>query len=714
MNRRATYKIVVTILIIGLIALIGPMDYFAHGFYSDEINISGINDSKWENISLEKDISLTFSPGQDHFTGFEIYLTGKKEGDGILQITVSNQTGGMIEKKLLKLSEIKYSAWHRIYMEKGLVKNQIYTITFHVENTNSYPDMKKTAKEILPTEIIDGNVAVSFAYRQSTFRPSEKILLSLALISILLLIYAEFGKKAELRKLWRISIMLMMTVLLCWNYEYNTFDNQNGSFGGFQWDSEDLVTGMFTADQDNAIYENPDDAKYGLGRYLSREQLVGSYPAGYLTDQDWIRGYSRKELKIKISSNEFTRIASKPGNKIRFKSGTVRTITEIDQDESYITLSFESSGETTMLAYKEGGLDEITFLQPDNSEIPMRVVRPYRSQYGLQGKIMRMLAKRSTAFIQGFHFACAFLTAAVFVMIVWIIRRKYNLMMAICFYTVFGLSPWIVNFAKNLYWVEFTWFIPMLFGLLCTWKINQKAVRITSIAGAFISILIKCLCGYEYIPTIMMGLIAFPVFDLAQSILKKDWKIAKLRGRTIICLGMAALLGFVTAIVIHATLRGNGNITEGIQSIIEKDVLRRTYGADFNNFDPVYYASFNASGWEVVMSYFNFSTNIIAGITGNLFPLLCVIPVAILVYDKSRHRMKTEQAVMYVFFLLTSISWFYLAKSHSYIHHHMNYVMWYFGFVQICLYIIADKICECFRTVALTMSAQRKNEDIYQ
>jgi len=76
--------------------------------------------------------------------------------------------------------------------------------------------------------------------------------------------------------------------------------------------------------------------------------------------------------------------------------------------------------------------------------------------------------------------------------------------------------------------------------------------------------------------------------------------------------------------------------------------------------------------------------------------------------------MKTEQAVMYVFFLLTSISWFYLAKSHSYIHHHMNYVMWYFGFVQICLYIIADKICECFRTVALTMSAQRKNEDIYQ
>ena len=36
---------------------------------------------------------------------------------------------------------------------------------------------------------------------------------------------------------------------------------------------------------------------------------------------------------------------------------------------------------------------------------------------------------------------------------------------------------------------------------------------------------------------------------------------------------------------------------------------------------------------------------------------------------------------------LTSVSWFVLGKAHSYIHTHMNFAMWYFGFVQLLFYI---------------------------
>ena len=42
----------------------------------------------------------------------------------------------------------------------------------------------------------------------------------------------------------------------------------------------------------------------------------------------------------------------------------------------------------------------------------------------------------------------------------------------------------------------------------------------------------------------------------------------------------------------------------------------------------------------------------------------------------------------YTVSFLATISWFVLAKAHSYIHTHMNYVLWYFGFVQVCLYIL--------------------------
>ena len=90
---------------------------------------------------------------------------------------------------------------------------------------------------------------------------------------------------------------------------------------------------------------------------------------------------------------------------------------------------------------------------------------------------------------------------------------KYNLLLAVIYYLTFLLSPWIVNFARNLYWVEFTWFIPMAIGLFCSININNKICRFTSYLLAFFSILIKCLCGYEYISTIMLSMITFLVID---------------------------------------------------------------------------------------------------------------------------------------------------------------------------------------------------------
>ena len=49
---------------------------------------------------------------------------------------------------------------------------------------------------------------------------------------------------------------------------------------------------------------------------------------------------------------------------------------------------------------------------------------------------------------------------------------------------------------------------------------------------------------------------------------------------------------------------------------------------------------------------------------------------------------------MFIVFLGTTLSWFILGKAHSYVHTHMNYVLWYFGFIQICLYIIIKFACQ--------------------
>ena len=113
-----------------------------------------------------------------------------------------------------------------------------------------------------------------------------------------------------------------------------------------------------------------------------------------------------------------------------------------------------------------------------------------------------------------------------------------------------------------------------------------------------------------------------------------------------------------------------------------------------NAFDPVYWPSMNASVWEVYSTYFHFSTEIITGVTGNLFPLLCIIPILIFVYEFIKGKKDYQDIFMYSFFFFASISWLCLAKSHSYIHTHMNYVMWYFGFVQVCFYVIVSRIID--------------------
>jgi len=320
----------------------------------------------------------------------------------------------------------------------------------------------------------------------------------------------------------------------------------------------------------------------------------------------------------------------------------------------------------------------------------------YPSQYGLQGKVFASLEKVANYKIptEIFNDLCSIATSITLVLIVLLIAKKYNKLMAFCFYSIFLLSPWIVNFAGNLYWVEFTWFLPVLLGLFCSININNRKLRIVSYIGVFLSIMIKCLCGYEYTSVIMLGTICFLLSDAFKSLIDKDKKKFNLIFRTTFIIGVVALLGFFVAICIHSNLRGDGNLVDGIKLIIEEDVLRRTNGGDLNNFPEVYWPSLNASIWEVVCMYFHFSANIIPGVPGNLFPLLSLIPLVILIYNYCNRKINWIDASLYGLFFITTVSWFVLGKSHSYIHTHMNYVLWYFGYVQICFYIIIKQIKE--------------------
>ena len=326
----------------------------------------------------------------------------------------------------------------------------------------------------------------------------------------------------------------------------------------------------------------------------------------------------------------------------------------------------------------------------------------YVSQIGLQGKIFRGIAKYADAnsIFNKLHLLCCGLLALVLTSISIFIYKKYNMIMAGVFYVVFLLSPWIVNFARNLYWVEFTWFLPMLVGLICSFYIEKSNIRRWCYIGAYITVMLKCMCGYEYITTIMMGMISFLTVDFIVNLANRQYKKVWLHGKTIVIIGVMAVLAFLTVICIHANIRGNGNLLLGIKDIIDNDVLRRTLGGDASKFDPILADSLNASIIDVVRKYYQFQTEIIFLIPGKLFLLISILPLLFFVFDKKIiNKLDLNEVVLYVVFWATSISWFILGKAHSYIHTHINFVIWYFGYVQICMYSICVHLKKCIEKI---------------
>lgn len=359
-------------------------------------------------------------------------------------------------------------------------------------------------------------------------------------------------------------------------------------------------------------------------------------------------------------------------------------LSRINHDKFY-------SGTTYGLgSFRDADNQRIYYLSNISNPFDKNIIyEEYVSQYGLQGHIFSFLNLKLHIPISLLNLLCCILLSIVLILMCYIICKKYNLVLGIVFYLTFLLSPWVIAFARNLYWVEFTWFLPALFGLILSTNYSRKKVFVPLI---FLAILIKCLCGYEYISSIMLMTISFFVVDF---FIEKDKQMKKQICITTMIVGLVCLMAFMTALCIHASLRGNGNIIDGIKSIYEQDIARRTLNiAGSEQFDStVFGESIHATIFQTVKLYFHWDTNVILGISGNYFKLLVFLSfilslLNIIKKGKNSHR----DFIMFIMFLLVTLSWYILGKAHSYIHITLNYVLWYFGFIQICFYIILTNI----------------------
>ena len=270
--------------------------------------------------------------------------------------------------------------------------------------------------------------------------------------------------------------------------------------------------------------------------------------------------------------------------------------------------------------------------------------------------------------------------------IAWQLKKAYNALFGVVFYLVCLLSTWIDAFACNLYWVCFSWFLPMLFGLMVLNHPQKRGWFYLLIAA---SVAFKCACGYEYVTNVMLGSVLFLGLEWICAIREKNGR-AKLLFRCLLGAGLASFAGFAATICLHARLR-TGSIYGGLVDILYCDVLRRTVG------DPVIttetaVVTVKTSVLAVLARYW------ILSVTGLLATGTLAANLVLFLRSKDR-RERFRDAVMLLLGALASSSWFVLAKSHSYVHHHLNGVLFYLPFMQISVYILLKQLMCRFQSV---------------
>lgn len=309
---------------------------------------------------------------------------------------------------------------------------------------------------------------------------------------------------------------------------------------------------------------------------------------------------------------------------------------------------------------------------------------PYGSSVGIQGYVYAVLRdtfKMDHVFdLQNFPSALmALLVAGLYCLHL----RLYGVLYAVLFALTLVFSPWVAAISRNLYWSPFLWLLPLFFAT-SAYLSKSRGVKFLCYLLILLSFFIKSLCGYEYITSITI--LACSPFILGP--LFNGGSICDFKSAGVVFL--MCVLGFSLAFLIHADKRGDG-IISGIETIYKQDVKRRTY-SDPSSFAPVYKDSLISTPMNVLHSYtLQWRTPLFYGIDGAAFKNLILLALIGLLAKLVIARETFVRDVFLVLFMaLVPISWFVMAKGHSYTHTHINFVLWYFGFIPALLFVCTD------------------------
>lgn len=356
-----------------------------------------------------------------------------------------------------------------------------------------------------------------------------------------------------------------------------------------------------------------------------------------------------------------------------------------------------------------------------NNNSPSKDFVFYNQSFGLQGYFYYFLDNICDLFgvnfgVERLYFS-EYVTAAILAIIltiyVFCILNIFGVVSAVLFSFLLAASQWVIVFANNLYWMFFLIMAPfvIIFYYLFMRSIRESKNTEDGINSlyilVFVLILLKCMAGYEYISSILISTIV-PILFFG---IKDSWSLRKIF-KTAFFVGFYGLMGFFVALLIHLiklySVLGDWGKAFNFMWIT---VAKRTHGNP-DAVNEVYRASLESSVVDVVSLYWNgYAINLdeLLGWGGQItfgglvFSLLILnLSISSLIFLRrefhSQRRLNVAIIVSLWFSVLAPLSWYILAKGHSYIHTHMNHVLWYVPFLLLgyVYFGFALSVLNCF------------------
>ncbi len=239
---------------------------------------------------------------------------------------------------------------------------------------------------------------------------------------------------------------------------------------------------------------------------------------------------------------------------------------------------------------------------------------------------------------------------------------------------VISTNIWLTIFARNIYWMTWSWFLPLLVVAYYLYQQNEKHYKYMYLF-VFLTIALKASMGYEFLTTIMI-MTTLPIFYFA---LSRGW-IWKEFFSIFLKTSAACILGIVVTLIIHTILLGNFDLILGrlywrtINTRLEydEDSIYTLLGVlELYIFDIKIYGISLAIGSAIGI------TIIFLRFLGHIFPrMLQLIGTGILIPAQ-------KILALYVIIILSffgALSHYIIFMQHSAVHVGMNYVLWFVPF----------------------------------